>query len=132
MKRYTTFIVLTIIFGLIAFMLTPIQWVNGSLAAGTPPANLLPFFMLVTGFEALGFGVGMTFLLLSWDKGAGRRAAFFSVVWLLISWWPHDNLHRAISDTDFGSLLAIEIAFHSTLVVAGFILARYFTTTKNA
>ena len=130
MKEKIIFIIFSVAFSLMAFMLTPIQWLSNDTAMGTPPANLLLPFMLVTGFEALAFGVGMAFLVLYWEKGAGRRWAFLSVVWALISWWPHDNLHRSLPNGDFAGLLYIEIGFHITVIIAGLIIAYYFVTKK--
>jgi hypothetical protein len=52
-------------------------------------------------------------------------AAFLSIAWFLVNWWPHDNLHR-VNGQDFGGLPRIEYAFHLTLEIAGALLALYF------
>jgi hypothetical protein len=44
-----------------------------------------------------------------------------SIVWILWNWWLHDGLHM-VNDSTSG-LLAIEYAFHVTIMIAGAILA---------
>ncbi|MEW5939291.1 MAG: hypothetical protein AB1750_06505 [Chloroflexota bacterium] len=99
-----------------------------------PPAGAqLLLFLLLNVAEALAFGMGVSFLVFGYPavqrvlpraKGLAF-AAYLSIVWLLANWWPHDSLHIA-NGTNVGGLLAIEYAFHVTLIVAGAILATFF------
>lgn len=95
-----------------------------------PSAAQFPFFLFLAIFEALTFGLGVSFLLFGFPAmrramggSPGRTwAAFLSIGWLLVSWWPHDNMHIHNGD-DLQGLLYIEYGFHVTLMAAGLILA---------
>ena len=50
---------------------------------------------------------------------------YLSIGWLLISWWPHDNVYSHNGE-DMQGLLYIEYGFHVTLMAAGLILAYSF------
>ena len=52
-------------------------------------------------------------------------AMFLCIIWLLISWWPHDNLHKH-NGLNLQGLLFIEYGFHVTLMIVGAILALCF------
>jgi hypothetical protein len=58
-------------------------------------------------------------------RSTGDWLVLLSAAWLLISWWPHDNLHRTMMMGDYWQLIRIEWAFHFTLIVAGVIVASY-------
>ena len=66
-----------------------------------PTAGQLPFFLFLAVFEALTFGLGISFLLFGFVPlrralgGSSWRtwAAYLAIGWLLVSWWPHDNMH---------------------------------------
>jgi hypothetical protein len=99
----------------------------------SPPSNLLPLFIVISVIESLSFGVGLSFLLYGWPRlrqaGRDRRltfATYLSIAWLMMSWWPHDNLHRVLAHGDWSGLLRIEYGFHVTLVAAGAIVAVFF------
>ncbi|MBN1399594.1 MAG: hypothetical protein JXA74_02080 [Anaerolineae bacterium] len=89
-------------------------------------------FMLLKVAEAVAFGFGAAFLLFGYGStraapGALGRAAHLAIVWLLVSWWPHDSLHLHFEGGTAGALLGIEYGFHFTVMVAGAILAWFFT-----
>ena len=95
-----------------------------------PTAGQLPFFLFLAVFEALTFGLGISFLLFGFVPlrralgGSSWRtwAAYLAIGWLLVSWWPHDNMHIHNGD-DLQGLLYIEYGFHVTLMLSGIILA---------
>jgi hypothetical protein len=96
------------------------------------PDDLFPFFVLVSLVESIGFGLGLAFLVLglSWVRRAGTGnplavVTYVSMVWMLVSWWPHDNLHRVLAHTDYRGLLRIEFGFHVTLIFAASVLALF-------
>jgi hypothetical protein len=80
--------------------------------------------------EALTFGLGVSFSLFGFPAisramgGSTVRtwATFLAIGWLLVSWWPHDNMHIH-NGSDLQGLLYIEYAFHVTLMASGLILA---------
>ena len=47
------------------------------------------------------------------------------MVWLLVSWWPHDNSHIH-NGFDPAGLLIIDLTFHLTIILASLILTFYF------
>jgi hypothetical protein len=106
-------------------------------AAGMPaPTGLeIPFGLLLKIAEGLTFGLGISFLVFGYplvravspaSQGL-TRAAHVSIAWLLANWYPHDSLHIH-NGLDLGGLLAIEYAFHITLMIAGVVLALFFLT----
>lgn len=95
-----------------------------------PTAGQLPFFIVLAAAESLTFGLGISFLLFGFPSirraagGASLKvwAMYLSIAWLLVSWWPHDNLHIH-NGMDLQGLLYIEYGFHVTLMAAGLVLA---------
>jgi hypothetical protein len=127
-------LLITFVFAIPAFFLGRIIWVPSPMM-GEPTAAMVPFFIILSIFESLSFGLGMAFLFLGWpmvQKVSGKsdiltELAFLSIAWYLINWWPHDNLHASIG-MDLQKLLYIEYGFHVTMIIAGVILAYFFLT----
>jgi hypothetical protein len=139
-------IAVTVMLGLFAFLTS----VNGPLgpalfgwrpAAGNPEptAAQIPFFMVLGLAEGLAFGFGVAFLLFGypWMRSAGpaptalTRAAHLSIAWVLLNWWSHDSFHIA-NGLEMGGLLAIEYAYHFTLMLAGVLTAAWFITVLKS
>jgi len=132
-QTWIKWIAVTLVLAIIAFLTSP----NGPLGAFWPPSHdfpqpteaQLPFFIVLNAVEALVFGFGMAFLMFGyplvqtmWPAPKWLTpAAYLSLAWLLISWWPHDSLHIT-NGTNMSGLLAIEYGFHVTVMVAGVIL----------
>jgi hypothetical protein len=133
MKKIST-ILLTIILGIITFILSPLLWPSSPDLV--PPNNLLPFYIFISLIESLTFGFGIAFLIIAFPylkkvpKEAKTRTylAFISLIWLLVSWWPHDNFHR-MNGMNMEGLIFIEYGFHLTLIIASIILSYYFIKT---
>ena len=111
-----------------SFMLSRVIWPD--LPGMIPPtSSQLPFFIGVGVFESVAFGVGVAFVIFGWKFLRGRRTgdyvAFLSAAWLLVSWWPHDNLHRVTVEGNYWGLLKLEWGFHVTLMIAGVIIASH-------
>ena len=90
---------------------------------------LLLGFIFVNIFESLGMGVGVAFLVTQWNNMKSHPWVLASIFWLLASWWPHDNMHRVGGHEGFGYLLGLELGFHVTIIIAGFILANFAVKT---
>jgi hypothetical protein len=94
-----------------------------------PAGAQVPLLAGVIAAEAVALGLAVAFLILGRPVvrkvvGPARRrtvAAYFATAWLLGNWWLHDGLHAA-NGVDMGGLIAIEYAFHTTLMVAGAIV----------
>ncbi len=130
-------ILIVLVPALITFPLSRIIW-KDPLGAMPPTAHQLSFFILLGIGESLVFGAGVLFLLkgYKWLSGSGASRnlvvwTYVAIAWSLLSWWPHDNIHRA-NGMDMQGLLYIEYGFHLTLMVAAVIIAYFFMETlKN-
>ena len=107
-------------------------WPN-PVGAATPPASLLPLFIGLELAGALLFGLGICFLAFGYSALARARqplwatgATYVSIAWLLLSWWPHGNLHRVTTGADWGGLLRIDYGFHLTLMASALVVALFF------
>jgi hypothetical protein len=93
----------------------------------------MPFFMVVSLFEALALGLGVSFLVfglplvrrVSLDLKIRAWLMYLGIGWVLVSWWPHGNLHMSNGD-NMQRLLYIEYAFHVTLIISAAIVAYCF------
>ena len=138
-KYSVEFVVTTLVIAAIAFLATPMGplGVFWRPPADSPqPTNIqMSFFLLLNAVESLVLGLGISFLVFGYSlikrisnaSIALTRAAFFSIVWLLASWFPHDSLHHH-NGQNVSGLLLIEYGFHFTLMVAGVIVAYFFWT----
>jgi hypothetical protein len=131
-KPWLKWSIVTLVVGATAFVLTPLWPVPPT--APQPPSNLLPFFILLSFVESVSFGLGVAFLIfgrgLLGRLGRSPRlttAAYLAVAFLLVNWWPHDNLHRMTSG-DWMRLVLVEYGFHLPLMLAGAVLAWFFVS----
>ena len=130
------FVLITVLLGAIAFLFGPhaplggLVWPEPVGLSSDTTGLQTGLFALLFGITALAFGAGSAFAVLGWPTvrdtfGPRRRvlatAAHVSIVWVLWNWWLHDGLHM-VSDS-IGVLLAIEYAFHVTIMAAGAVLA---------
>jgi hypothetical protein len=98
-----------------------------------PPAALVALIGLKL-LEGAALGTGISFLVFGYAvlKRAGQPKpltvlAYASIAWYLVNWWPHDNLHFVLGASGaIYPLLAVEYAFHQTLIAGGVILALFF------
>ncbi|MCL4302988.1 MAG: hypothetical protein KJ077_45295 [Anaerolineae bacterium] len=139
LKTRTKVIITTLAFAVLAFLASPSGPLGGFWAPPpdfpVPSGIQTPLFMILGVLEAVLFGLGASFLIFGYPvvKAIAPTswgltiAAYLSIAWLLISWWPHDSLHIH-SGMALNALLAIEYGFHVTLMAAGVILAYFFLT----
>ncbi len=135
MKPWLKWSIVTVVVGSVAFVLTPLWPVPPT--APQPPSALFPFFILLAFVESVSFGLGVAFLIfgrgLLGRLGRSPRlttAAYLAVAFLLVNWWPHDNLHRMTSG-DWARLVLVEYGFHLPLMVAGAVLAWFFASLAS-
>jgi hypothetical protein len=129
MKPWMKVLAVTVLVAAPAMMLGPVIWPPAEVGP-EPTAGQFPFFLFLAAFEALTFGLGVSFLLfgfapLKWALGGSSWrtwVAYLAVGWFLVSWWPHDNMHIH-TGTDMQGLLYIEYGFHVTLMASAVILA---------
>ncbi len=129
MKTWIKVALVSALFAVPAMALGQLIWPPDP-ANPTPSGGQLPFFILLSVFEAVAFGLGISFLLFGFRpllrlaRGSRLRAwaMYLSIGWFLVSWWPHDNLHLH-NGFDLQGLLYIEYGFHVTLIVAALVLS---------
>ena len=104
----------------------------------TPPASLLPFFVVLGLVESLAFGAGIAFLVFGFPliarTGVSSSAAwggYLGIAWSLVNWWAHDGFHR-VNGLKFGGLLWIEYGFHVTLILGGLLAVYFFISVARA
>ncbi|GAA4257410.1 hypothetical protein GCM10022255_074050 [Dactylosporangium darangshiense] len=128
----------TLLGAIAAFTFGHVIWPDPA-GAATPPQDLLPLFIVLSVLEALVFGAGLAFVffglapLRRFGAGVGlTRAAYVSISFMLLSWWPHDNLHRVLGHADFAGLAQIEYLFHVPLMAGAAVVALFFLRTTRA
>jgi hypothetical protein len=129
LKPWVKVALVTALFAVPAMALGQVIWPPAP-GGPEPSGGQLPFFLFLAVFEALTFGLGISFLLFGFAPlkravgGSTWRtwALYLTVGWFLVSWWPHDNMHIHNGD-DLQGLLYIEYGFHVTLMLSGIILA---------
>ncbi|MEA2575904.1 MAG: hypothetical protein QOH93_3202 [Chloroflexia bacterium] len=137
MKTWLKVLIVTLVVAVPAIPLGQMIWPSPP-GEAMPSDTQLPFFIVLGIFEAVVLGLGVSFLAFGWPLvsrfATSTRmawASFLSIGWLLVSWWPHDGLHRS-NGMDMGRLLLIEYGFHVTLMIAGLILAYNFVKLATA
>lgn len=130
MKTWIKILLIALVIGIPAFILGPIIWTPSPDIKPTPVQ--LPFFMFLSLIEALLFGFGIAVIIYGWKfvkkapaQSKGKViAAYASLSWLLVSWWPHDNSHIH-NGMNAQGLLYIDYIFHVTLIIASLVLVYY-------
>ncbi|MCX5380684.1 AMP-binding protein [Streptomyces sp. NBC_00091] len=119
--------------GLLSRVVTNLIWPGSTDLTGVPNPWALLFWLLYL-CECLAFGVGVAFLfggrgpMLAQGRGRGiTTAAHLAIVYLLIAWWPQDNLYRLAAKQDWPRQAALVYAFNVPLMVAAVVVALYAT-----
>ena len=128
MKISTKAMLATFIIGLLAFALGRVIWPDAD-GMPMPSTAQLGFFAFLALVQGLLFGFGIAFAILfgprlkkvSAQYKNYAKAAFVSLVWLMVSWWPHDNLHRH-NGMNIQGLLYVDYGFHLTVILATVVL----------
>ncbi len=112
-----------------AFLLTDTLWPRSTDLSGVPQPWASLFFVLYL-CECLSFGLGVGFLLFGWRPLRAHglspvltAAVYLAIAWLLVAWWPQDNLYRLASKTDWPRQAALVYAFNISLMVAALVVA---------
>ncbi len=143
MKLWQKVLILTVVITIPAFLTGP----NAPLGAfwgadphgPQPSPEQIPGFMILGLLDALFLGLGISFLVFGFPvirEIAGgssglARAAHLGISWIMIQWWPHDNLH-IVSGEDFGKILAIDYGFHVTIMAASLVVIYFLIVAQRA
>jgi len=128
MKTLTKMLLITILCGVPFFFLGPMIWPPAPEVQ--PTQAQLPFLIVLSAIEALTAGFGIAFIAYGWPlikKVAGKKkilagTMYIAISWLLVTWWPHDNMHIH-NAMNIDGLIVIEYLFHVTLMIAAVVLA---------
>lgn len=131
--RLVSAVVLAPIAALAAVLLTGVLWPGSTDLRAVPQ----PWAGLFTGLyvaEWLAFGLGVAFLVFGRGLMPSRgrspvltTAAHLAIGWLLVAWWPQDNLYRLAAKDDWPQQAALVYGFNVTLIVAALIVAIHAT-----
>lgn len=131
MTQRSKFLATTIVGTLVLLALHPagpfgaLLWPQPAADDPAPEGAQLPLFLLLFVAEAAVSAFGLAYLLFGWRTTRGilphrprlALAAHLSLAYLLMQWWPHGNLHMSVPFS-FGSILAIDYAFHFPIMIA--------------
>ncbi len=100
MKTRTKVVMVTTLVAVPAFVLGPVLFPPADIGAG-PTASQLPHFLFLAAGDALLLGLGISFLLFGFpalrnvspDSKLRAWAMYLSIGYMMVSWWPHLNLH---------------------------------------
>ena len=128
MTTNKTFLIgLTLVLAVATFLLGRVIWPDPA-AVVMPSSAQLPYLIGVSIIESLAFGIGVAFIVSTWGFMRGRDTwdwlTVIAATWLLVSWWPHDNMHR-VNGMEYWGLIRIEWMFHFTLIIAGILVASF-------
>ena len=129
-RTWVTVLVITLIVAVTAFMLGPIIWPPAPAPTSAPNFYFLAMDVLKAVFAVL-LGLGISFLIfglpvvrrISPDSKTRVGAMYLSIGYLMVSWWPHINMHAHNAPNDLQGLLYIRHLFHVPLIISGVVLA---------
>lgn len=132
MRTWVKVLIVTLVVAVPAFFLGPVLFPSAA-DGPVPTSGQLPFFLLLGATDAILLGLGVSFVLfglpvirmVSPDSKARAWVMYLSISYLMISWWPHLNLHRS-NGLDLQGLLYIDFGFHLPLEIVSIALAYCF------
>ena len=122
--------IVTLLVAVPAFVLGPVLFPPADVGS-EPSAAQIPFFMFLGAADAILLGLGVSFLVfglpvlrkVSPDSRSRAWAMYLAIGYLMVSWWPHLNLHISTPIDNWQMLLYIDFLFHLPLEIAGVVLA---------
>ena len=126
-------VLVTVIVAVAAIVLGPIMWPPAE-GGPSPTAAQIPFLLFLNLVQAIVLGLGVSFLAfglqvvrkISPDSKARAWAMYLSVGYLMVSWWPHINMHVHNGPGNLQGLIIIDYFFHLPSMVAALVLAYCF------
>ena len=125
--------VVTVLVAILAFMLGPIIWPPAE-GSPSPTATQIPFLLFLNLVQATVLGLGISFLAfglsvmrrISPDSKVRAWAMYLSIAYLMVSWWPHINMHVHNGPENLQGLIFIDYLFHLPSMIAALVLAYCF------
>ncbi|MFF0415401.1 amino acid adenylation domain-containing protein [Kitasatospora sp. NPDC004745] len=120
-----------LLFGAGAWAITD-EFFPGSTDVSLVPSPYDAYFRLLYLCENLAFGAGVVYLAAGFEavlrQGRPYRLSVLThlaITWLLVNWWPQDNLYRLTSATDWPRETALVFAFNIPLMLAALVVVRF-------
>jgi len=122
--------IVTLLVAVPTFILGPVIFPPADVGS-EPSAAQIPFFMFLGAADAILLGLGVSFLVFGFpvlrkvspDSRVRAWAMYLAIGYLMVSWWPHLNLHISTPIDNWQMLLYIDFLFHLPLEIAGVVLA---------
>src|SRR5215208_4147841 len=138
MKTWMKVLVVTLIVAVPAMLLGPVIFPPADVGV-EPTAGQMPYFLFLALTDAVLLGLGISFLLFGFpvmrkvspDSKLRAWTMYLSIGYLMVSWWPHLNLH-AHNGLNLQGLLYIDYFFHLPLEIAGVALALCFISLMRS
>jgi hypothetical protein len=132
-RAWVKVLLVTVVVAILAFALGPIIWPPAE-SGPSPTAAQLPFLLFLNLVQATVLGLGISILAfglpvvrrISPDSKASTWAMYLSIGYLMISWWPHINMHIHNGPEDLRGLLIIDYLFHLPSMAAALVLGYCF------
>lgn len=113
-----------------AFILGPIIWPPAE-GSPSPTATQISFLLFLNLVQATVLGLGVAFLAfglsvmrrISPDSKVRAWAMYLSIAYLMVSWWPHINMHVHNGPDNLQGLIYIDYLFHLPSMIAALVLA---------
>ena len=129
MKTWMKVTIITALIAVPALLLSPVLFPPAE-GGPEPTPTQIPLFLFLGLSDAVLLGLGVSFLVFGFpvlrqvspDSRSRAWAMYLSIGYLMVSWWPHLNMH-ASNGLDLHGLLFIDYVFHLPLEVAGVVLA---------
>lgn len=123
----------TVLVAVPAFILGPIIW-SPAEGGPLPTATQLPFLLFLNLVQATVLGLGVSFLAfglpvvrrISPDSKVRAWAMYLSIAYLMVSWWPHINMHVHNAPDNLQGLIYIDYLFHLPSMICALVLAYCF------
>ena len=123
-------LLVTVFVAIPALILGPIIWPPAE-GSPSPTATQIPFLLFLNLAQATVLGLGVSFLAfglsvmrrISPDSQVRAWAMYLSIAYLMVSWWPHINMHVHNGPDNLQGLIYIDYLFHLPSMIAALVLA---------
>ena len=132
-RPWVKVLAISVLVAIPAFILGPIIWPPAE-GSPSPTATQIPFLLFLNLVQATVLGLGVSFLAfglsvmrrISPDSKVRAWAMYFSIAYLMVSWWPHINMHVHNGPDNLQGLIFIDYFFHLPSMIAALVLAYCF------
>ena len=129
-KNWIKVLLVAVVVAIPAFVMGPIIWPPAE-GSPSPSAAQIPFLLFLSLVQAVVLGLGVSFLAfglpvmrrISPDSKVRAWAMYLSIAYLMVSWWPHINMHVHNGPENLQGLIYIDYLFHLPSMIAAVVLA---------